>query len=341
MVELVLGIETSCDETAAAVVSNLGVLEERLKSNVVYSQIYEHRNFGGVVPELAARAHLEKLFPVIQRALLEANVSLNEISAFAATCGPGLIGGLLIGATAAKTLALLNKKPFLAINHLAAHAQVCRLVGDVDFPFLLLLVSGGHCQFLETHGIDKYKLLGATLDDSAGEVFDKIARILELDGGGAAIERAALNGDCRRFAAPLPLRKRNDCDMSFSGLKTAFRILIQKNQPLSEQDKNDFAACLQTSIATALAEKTRQAINMADESVRKHGVFLMAGGVAANQTIRGAVLEACLEGGFALVCPPPQFCTDNAAMVAWLGLERLAAGASDDIAFEPRPRWPL
>ncbi|MDR0625463.1 MAG: tRNA (adenosine(37)-N6)-threonylcarbamoyltransferase complex transferase subunit TsaD [Holosporales bacterium] len=337
---LILGLETSCDETAAAVVSDAGDWLDRLKSNVVYSQINEHQDFGGVVPELAARAHLEFLFPVIRKALH--NVAhLHEISAFAATCGPGLIGGLLVGATACKALAVINQKPFIAVNHLAAHAQVCRLTQEVPFPFLLLLVSGGHCQFLEVRGLKEYKLLGATLDDSAGEVFDKIARLLEIDGGGRGIEKMAETGDQRRFAVSSPLKDRNNCDMSFSGMKTAFKILIQEKQPLSQQDKSDFAACLQNSITHTLAEKTKWAIKMAASDVRCSGIFVMAGGVAANKKIREAIQNVCNANAFTLVCPPTQFCTDNAAMVAWLGLEMYKAGASDSISFEQRPRWPL
>ncbi|MDR3285503.1 MAG: tRNA (adenosine(37)-N6)-threonylcarbamoyltransferase complex transferase subunit TsaD [Holosporales bacterium] len=340
--ELILGIETSCDETSAAVVSFQGNGIERLKSNVIYSQICEHLEYGGVVPEIAARAHANTLFPVIEQALSKAGVSIDDISAIAATCGPGLIGGLLVGSLAAKTIALIKQKPFIAINHLAAHAQVCRFVYDsIEFPFLLLLISGGHCQFLEVYGIKQYKLLGETLDDSAGEVFDKIARLLQVSGGGATIEKMAVNGDSKRFSFSIPLKDRNDCDMSFSGLKTAFRVLIEKMAPLSMQDKNDFAACLQKGIANALIDKARRALGMTCEEVKKKRTFVVSGGVAANQTIRKAFQELCDCSNFQLFCPPIHLCTDNAAMVAWLGLEQYKAGFINDISFTPKPRWAL
>ncbi|MDR0633019.1 MAG: tRNA (adenosine(37)-N6)-threonylcarbamoyltransferase complex transferase subunit TsaD [Holosporales bacterium] len=339
--ELLLGIETSCDETAAAVVGDCGSGIARIKSNIIYSQRSEHTEYGGVVPEIAARVHIDTLFPVIEQALANANLSMADLSAIAATCGPGLIGGVIVGSLAAKTLAFINKKPFIAINHLAAHAQVCRLSDPIEFPYLLLLISGGHCQFLEVFDIDKYKLIGSTLDDSAGEVFDKIARILQITGGGAALEKLALDGDPLRFHFSIPLKDRDTCDMSFSGLKTAFRLLIQRLQPLSWQDKRDVAACLQKSIANALVDKTQKAFLMASQEIQQAKVLVVSGGVAANHIIRLDIASLCEKYGFTPFFPPLSLCTDNAVMVAWLGLEKFKRGDISDLAFPPRPKWSL
>lgn len=341
MADLILGIETSCDETSASIVSDFGEGIERIKSNVIYSQINEHIEYGGVVPEIAARAHADTLFPVIQDALKKANATLSDVSAIAATCGPGLIGGVIIGSVAAKTLALINNKPFIAINHLAAHAQVCRLCDDVKFPYLLLLISGGHCQFLEVHGINKYKLLGETLDDSAGEVFDKIARLLEVQGGGATIEKMAYEGNPNRFDFSIPLKNRKDCDMSFSGLKTHFRILIQDIKNITDQDKKDIAACLQEAITESLLIKAKNALKMSSSEIKNNKTFVISGGVAANQYIKNKFSKLCNDFGFKIFIPPINLCTDNAAMVAWLGLEKHKLKLHDDISFAPRPRWPL
>lgn len=336
----VLGIETSCDETAAAIVSDEG--GGSICSHVVYSQIAEHKEFGGVVPEIAARSHLELVYPVIQETLNRAGCSLNQVDAWAATCGPGLLGGVMVGALAAKTLAMLTKKPFIAVNHLEGHAQVVCLTNQVRPPYLLLLISGGHCQFLEVHDLGSYTLLGQTLDDSAGETLDKIARLLDLGHpGGPAIERAACTGDSHRFEAPCPLKGRPGCDFSFSGLKTFFRLLIQKMQPLSEQDRADVAASLQESVAKALADRTGHALAIASPAIQTSRMLVVAGGVAANQTFRARLQQVASQAGFQLLVPPPGLCTDNGVMIAWVGLQSALRGRLSDLSFAPRPRWPL
>lgn len=339
MSEFVLGIETSCDETSAAIVTNQGGGLERLKANVIRSQI-EHAEYGGVVPEIAARAHSEFLFPIIKMALDQAHVTLEDISAVAATCGPGLIGGVLVGAMAGKTIAMLHRKPFIPVNHLEGHALVCGLSDDIHFPYLLLLVSGGHCQFLEARGIGQYTLLGETVDDAAGEAFDKIARLLGLaQPGGPAIEHAAQRGDPQRFALPTPMHGKPGCSLSFSGLKTACRLLVQRIEPLSEQDVCDVAACLQARIVAEIVERASQAIVLASPETQKSKTFVVAGGVAANTQLQSALRTLCTEVGWRIVTPPPLLCTDNAAMIGWVGLQRLLAGEGGDLLFAPRPNW--
>ncbi len=342
MTKHVLGIETSCDETAAAVVCNYGNLTERICSHVVKTQLDEHRDFGGVVPEVAARAHMELLFPILKKTLDQANLSLSQVDAIAATCGPGLLGGVMVGAMAAKTLAMVLKKPFIAVNHLEGHAQVCRLTDAVEFPYLLLLVSGGHCQFLEVYGLGQYHLLGTTLDDSAGEAFDKIARLLDLGyPGGPWVEKYACEGDAHRFEVPIPLKGKPGCDLSFSGLKTAFRILIQQHSPLSNQDRHDFAASAQECIAQALAHRTESALRMVSEAVRQSQTLVIAGGVAANRAVREKIQSVADRFQFRVVTPPPSLCTDNAVMIAWVGLCLFLQGHQDPLSASPRPRWPL
>lgn len=342
MNNLILGIETSCDETSASVVTSSGKNIDRVLSNVVYSQIEEHSQYGGVVPEIAARTHLNLIFSTIQKSLQEAGVSLEEISAIAATCGPGLIGGVLVGSVAGKTLSCVMKKPFLAINHLEAHANACRLLSNVDFPYLLLLISGGHCQFLEVYGLSDYKLLGSTIDDSAGEAFDKIARLLGLKpASGASIEKSALTGDAERFSFTVPMKGRSGCDFSFSGLKTAFRILIQKLGTLSEKDVSDISACLQKNITETIIDRAVNAIDMSSDKIKNARNFVLAGGVAANKNIQLEVKKMCEKKGFNLINTPIWLCTDNAAMVAWLGLQYYEKGILSSLDFTPRPRWNL
>lgn len=341
MTDLVLGIETSCDETAAAVISSDGYRTEKILSNVIRSQI-EHIDYGGVVPEIAARAHSEFLFPIIQKALETANVSLEELSAISATCGPGLIGGVMIGALAGKTIALLKNKPFIPVNHLEGHAQVCGLNNDVAFPYLLLLVSGGHCQFLEVYDIGVYKLLGCTMDDAAGEAFDKVARLLGLpQPGGPSIEQAALKGNANRFSFAIPMKGREGCCLSFSGLKTAFRVLIQRIAPLSEQDVNDVAACLQKSISDEIVDRAEHAIAMASEAIKESKTFVLAGGVAANKAIQNDLKQLCDRVGFNMVTPSSNLCTDNAVMIGWVGLQRYQRGEKGNLFFAPTPNWSL
>lgn len=335
----ILGIETSCDETAAAVVQDEDKLESRILSNIVHSQIAEHEPYGGVVPELAARAHLFYLKDIIRGALNDAKTSLDDIDAIAVTAGPGLIGGVLVGVMTAKAMAMGLQKPFIAVNHLEAHALTPRLSHNIEFPYLLLLASGGHCQFLEVSGLGNYKLLGSTIDDAAGEAFDKVAKLMGLDyPGGPAMEKTAAGGNSHRFILPRPLKARKGCDLSFAGLKTAARLIIEKHQPLSHQDKADMCASFQNAIAECLAARMKNAVKMINLPI-KH--FVVSGGVAANQTIRGHLQNIAAQHKLEFVAPPIKLCTDNAAMIAWVGIEKFKLGQVDDLNFAPRPRWPL
>ncbi|HUZ72888.1 MAG TPA: tRNA (adenosine(37)-N6)-threonylcarbamoyltransferase complex transferase subunit TsaD [Stellaceae bacterium] len=332
---LVLGIETSCDETAAAVVSDAA---PRIRSNLVLSQLAEHRPYGGVVPEIAARAHLDHLDGLIARALHEAGVGFADLDAVAATGGPGLIGGVMIGVTEAKAIALARGLPFVAVNHLEGHALSVRLVSAVGFPYLLLLVSGGHCQLLLVEGVGRYRRLGTTIDDAAGEAFDKGAKLLGLGyPGGPAIERAAAAGDATRLALPRPMRGRPGCDFSFSGLKTALarRIAAEDVAPA------DGAAAFQAAIVDCLIDRTAHAIVLSRTGAVRPRTLVAAGGVAANRALRRALETLAAESGLDFVAPPPVLCTDNGAMIAWAGIERLRLGLTDALDFAPRPRWPL
>ena len=337
---LVLGIETSCDETAAAVVSDAAPF---IRSNVVFSQLAEHRPYGGIVPEVAARAHLTHLDPVIVRALAEAGIGFGDLDAVAATGGPGLIGGVIVGVTEAKAIALARGVPFVAVNHLEGHALSARLVAPVEFPFLLLLVSGGHCQLQIVEGIGRYRRLGTTIDDAAGEAFDKGAKLLGLGyPGGPAIERAAASGDAKRTPLPRPMVGREGCDFSFSGLKTALRLAVEKRGgALSATDQADLAASLQESIVVSLADRAENAIAAFLDRYPEGKTLVVAGGVAANTALRRRLTELAARTGLDFVAPPLALCTDNGAMIAWAGLERLKAGLADTLDFAPRPRWPL
>lgn len=332
----VLGIETSCDETAASIVDT----ERTIHSNVVLSQ-HKHRVYGGVVPEIGARAHLDSIEEVVAEAVREAGMNLEDLDGIAATCGPGLIGGVLVGAMMGKGLALSLNKPFLAINHLEGHALTPRLTNDVQYPYLLLLVSGGHCQFLIVSGFGNYELLGTTLDDAAGEAFDKVARMMGLDyPGGPKIEQYALKGDPKRFQFARPLYGRPGCDFSFSGLKTSVsRQLDQLEKPLSEQDISDVCASFQRTVAEIMINRSKAALEIATE--RGITSFVVSGGVAANKYIGNALQDQAAKHGFSFFAPPVSFCTDNAAMIAWAGVEKLQKGLVDDLSFPPRPRWPL
>jgi N6-L-threonylcarbamoyladenine synthase len=340
---LILGIETSCDETAAAVVDG----ERNIRADVVLSQTELHTPHGGIVPEIAARAHLEHLDHLIARALKEAGVSFADLSAVAATGGPGLIGGVIVGVMTGKAIAFARHLPFLAINHLEGHALSARLSHDVEFPYLLLLVSGGHCQLLIVEGVGRYTRLGTTIDDAAGEAFDKTAKLLGLGyPGGPAIERAAKSGDPARFAFPRPLKGRPGCDFSFAGLKTAVRqqaeAAIQKEgAPLSPQTVCDMAASFQEAVADSLVDRTRRAIDIFRERYQLGRTLVVAGGVAANSLLRQRLSDLADSEGMRLVAPPQRLCTDNAAMIAWAGIERLRLGLTDGLDFSPRPRWPL
>nr|WP_242018792.1 tRNA (adenosine(37)-N6)-threonylcarbamoyltransferase complex transferase subunit TsaD [Phaeovibrio sulfidiphilus] len=344
-----MGIETSCDETAAAIVTSKAADgarfapgKLRILSQALVSQIEDHSPYGGVVPEIAARAHLDILDSLVRRALDDAGLTLEGIDAFAATAGPGLIGGVLVGVMTAKALALVTGKPFLGVNHLEAHALSVRLVEPVTFPYLLLLVSGGHSQFLAVEGVGTCRRLGTTIDDAPGEAFDKVAKMLGLGHpGGPRVERRARDGDPQRFPLPRPMVGRPGCDLSFSGLKTAVRQTVEKLGRPTEADINDLCASFQEAVAGCLASRTRAAIRLFSE---RHGTgrpLVIAGGVAANTRIREALDAVARDCAMTFHAPPVSLCTDNAAMVACAGLERLALGLTDPLDFKARPRWPL
>lgn len=335
---IVLGIETSCDETAAAVVDGEG----RILADEVLSQQAEHRPFGGIVPEVAARSHLDHLDPLIRRALATAGLTLADIDAVAATGGPGLIGGVMVGVTAAKAISSVRRIPFLAVNHLEGHALSARLVADVPFPYLLLLVSGGHCQLLIVDGVGRYVRLGTTVDDAAGEAFDKAAKLLGLGyPGGPAIETAARTGDPACFPLPRPMIGKPGCDFSFSGLKAALARTVAKAGKLDAPTVADLASSFQESVAASLADRTNRAIALFRTRHPAGDTLVVAGGVAANEAIRARLSRLAAENRMRLVAPPPKLCTDNAAMIAWAGVERLKLGLIDGLDFAPRPRWPL
>jgi len=344
----VLGIETSCDETAVAVVEGPpgtapGEMRPvgRILSNVVYSQLAEHRRFGGVVPEIAARAHLERIDGLVEQALAEAGVGLGDLDGIAATGGPGLIGGVMVGVMTAKALAFAHEKPFLAVNHLEGHALTVRLTEPVAFPYLLLLVSGGHCQLLTVRGPDSqggdFIRLGTTIDDAVGECFDKTAKLLGLGfPGGPAIEKAAQGGDPQRFALPRPMWRKPGCDFSFSGLKTAVRLAVEKLPAGDPRAVADLCASFQRTVGDVLADRSANALALAPSPT-----LVVAGGGAANLYLRGRLEQVAAANGAVLVAPPVGLCTDNGAMIAWAGLERLRLGRVDALDFRPRPRWPL
>jgi N6-L-threonylcarbamoyladenine synthase len=338
----VLGIETSCDETAAAVLAPDGtVLAETLLSQE------EHRPFGGVVPEIAARAHLAHLPRLVAAAMAQAGVGFAQLAGVAATSGPGLIGGLIVGSSFAKGVALVHDLPFVAVNHLEAHALTARLPGlapgGLAFPYLLLLVSGGHCQCVAVEGVGRHVRLGGTIDDAAGEAFDKVGKLLGAGWpGGPAVERLAADGDAGRFPLPRPLLGRPGCDFSFSGLKTAVAQLVATYPPgaLPATDAADIAASFQRAVAAVLADRIGHAID-AFSAGHAGRVLVVAGGVAANAALRTALAETAGRRGFSLVAPPLRWCGDNAVMVAWTGIERLRLGLADSLDHAPRPRWPL
>lgn len=340
----VLGIETSCDETAAAVVSD----GREVLSNIVHQQLADHQPFAGVVPEVAARAHLDQVDAVVAAALEQSGGKAGDgwdgIDAVAATAGPGLIGGVLVGVMTAKALAAARGLPFIAVNHLEAHALTARLTDDVSFPYLLLLVSGGHCQLLVVEGVGRYRRLGTTIDDAVGEAFDKTAKMLGLGyPGGPAVEQTALAGDPTRFDLPRPMKGRDGCDFSFSGLKTRVRMAIEALPPGPMQDRDvaDLCASFQQAVADVLAERTGRAIERFQADHPDGSTLVVAGGVAANQAIRERLEALAASNGLAFAAPAPALCTDNGAMVAWAGVERFRLGLVDGMDFRPRPRWPL
>ena len=358
----VLGLETSCDETAASVV-RLGPDGATVLSSVIYSQIDEHAAYGGVVPEIAARSHVEMIDTVTRQAMEESGLDWSELSGVAATAGPGLVGGVMVGLSYGKAVALARDLPLVAINHLEGHAVSARLGAETAYPFLLLLVSGGHCQLLEVRGIGDMSRLGTTIDDAAGEAFDKIAKAMGLGyPGGPALEKLAASGDGSRFELPRALLGRKDCDFSFSGLKTAASRLAQTCE--TDQDRADLADAVQKAIARQLMERTERAMkayleshpelvaheeapsafkqpSSAGEAVGQKRIFVVAGGVAANKTVRATLQKLATKYGFGFFAPPMAYCTDNAAMIALAGAERLEKGWVSDLDAVARPRWPL
>lgn len=340
---VILGIETSCDETAAAVVDAMG----QVLGHALLSQAQDHAVYGGVVPEIAARAHGDHLDRMITQALDESDMTINNMDAIAATAGPGLIGGVMVGLVTAKALALGAGKPFVAVNHLEGHALSPRLGHDLAFPYLLLLVSGGHCQLLIVEDVGSYHRLGSTIDDAAGEAFDKTAKLLGLGyPGGPALEKAALSGDAARFPLPRPLLGQDNCNFSFSGLKTAVRRSAEKladeQGGLYEQDICDLAAATQMAIGDCLIDRTKRAVDLYFTQMQPvTPTLVVAGGVAANKALRARLAELAESRDMAFVAPPLWLCTDNGAMIAWAGLERFRLGQRDGLDTPARPRWPL
>jgi N6-L-threonylcarbamoyladenine synthase len=340
---IVLGIETSCDETAAALVHRDAAGKGNILANLVRSQLSLHAEFGGVVPEIAARAHVELLDLLVAEALAEARIGWNMINGVAATAGPGLIGGLIVGVTTGKAIALARGLPFVAVNHLEAHALTPGLTHGLRFPYLLLLVSGGHTQLLIVKDVGSYTRLGTTLDDALGEAFDKAAKLLGLGyPGGPAVEECAKRGR-PTIALPRPMLRRTEPHFSLAGLKTALRHEAMKRAPLSAQDIADLCASFQEAAAEVVGDRTRRAMELYVDALGAdvQRTLVVAGGVAANQRLRAALTTVAAEQGFALILPPADLCTDNAAMVAWAGAERLARGLTDDLAAPARARWPL
>ncbi len=342
---LVLGIESSCDETAAAIVSD----KREILGECVLTQL-EHKIYGGVVPEIAARCHLEHIDEILEETFKRAGIQPCEIDAVAASAGPGLIGGVVIGVMAAKALALALNKPFIAVNHLEGHALCARLSDDVEYPYLLLLVSGGHCQILIVKGVGDFERLGTTIDDAAGEAFDKVAKMLGLGyPGGPMIEKMAELGNEDRFVLPRPLWNSGDCNLSFSGLKTAVRKIIESYSPdnniehaiLRKQDVADICAGFQLAAAESLLHKLKSAIAVYRTRYPEGKDLVVSGGVAANTYLRKKLQQLADTEGLKFAAPPIRFCTDNGVMIAWAGMERALKGMYDDLDFKPRPRWPL
>ena len=340
---IILGLESSCDETAAALINNKG----EILAHALYSQVDEHTPYAGVVPEIAARAHVERIDSIINSCFAEAKLTPADVDAIAATAGPGLLGGVMIGLTTAKAMAMTHRKPLVAVNHLEAHALTARLSDDVPFPFLLLLVSGGHCQILRVNGVGDYQRLGATIDDAVGEAFDKTAKLLRLGfPGGPIVERMARDGDPARFDLPRPMKGRAELDFSFSGLKTAVRQALAKcGDAPTEQDRADLCASFQQAVSDVLADRVGRALDRAADDApdgqQPLSALVVAGGVAANQALRDRLTDVATSRNVPFVAPPIRLCTDNGVMVAWAGYERFRLGLTDPLDFAPRARWPL
>jgi N6-L-threonylcarbamoyladenine synthase len=351
---LILGLETSCDDTGVGIVD----ADRNIRANVVASQLAAHKPYGGVVPEIAARAHLDVIDEVLAEALRQSGATLADFSAIAATTGPGLIGGVMVGSMMGKAIAAARNLPFISVNHLEAHALTARLTHNVDFPYLLLLASGGHCQLLLVRGVGEYRLMGRTIDDAVGECFDKCAKMLGLGyPGGPLIEQAAKQGNPNAFPLPRPMLGRPGCDFSFSGLKTSVRTNIEKERNLSlakgrvgVMPENtslpptfiaDMSASLQAAIADSIADRSRHAFAALKAESQPLTSFVAAGGVAANHYLRARLSGIAEENNVAFASPPPTLCTDNGVMVAWAGLERFRLGLIDSLDAPARPRWPL
>jgi tRNA N6-adenosine threonylcarbamoyltransferase len=339
---VVLGIETTCDETAAAVVDRAPDGRGRILSNIVFSQVIEHAAFGGVVPEIAARAHVEMLDSIIAKAMVDARRTFDTIDGVAVAAGPGLIGGVIVGLTTAKAIALVREKPLIAVNHLEAHALTARLTHGANFPYCLFLASGGHTQILAVRGVGHYDRLGTTVDDAIGEAFDKTAKLLGLGyPGGPEVEREAAGGNPGRFALPRPMAGKPNADFSLSGLKTALRLEAEKIAPISDQDVRDLCASFQQAVVDVIGDRMRTGLRFFRDRYGPPTTLVAAGGVAANQAIGKALQRVAFEAGTTLVVPPPDLCTDNGAMIAWAGAERLALGLTDGLDSPPHARWLL
>lgn len=342
---IVLGIESSCDETAAALVNE----KKEILGEALISQ-EEHKIYGGVVPEIAARAHLEHMDEILEQCFAKTNLKLKDIDAVAAASGPGLIGGVIVGVMTAKALSIALNKPFIAVNHLEGHALAPRVSNDVDFPYLLLLVSGGHSQILIVKDVNEYERLGTTIDDATGEAFDKVAKMLGLGyPGGPAVEKLAATGNETRFTLPKPLIGTTDCNLSFSGLKTAVRKIIETYAPdgdlahanIPAQDIADICACFQYTATDCLCRKLKRAISYFKQNYPLGKHLVVSGGVASNTYLREKLKTLALENNLTFAAPPIRFCTDNGVMIAWAGLERFKKGLTSSLDFKPRPRWPL
>jgi N6-L-threonylcarbamoyladenine synthase len=339
---LVLGIETTCDETAAAVIERQPDGSGKILSNIVRSQIEEHAPFGGVVPEIAARAHVDVLDRLIETAMKEAGIGFQQLSGVAAAAGPGLIGGVIVGLTTAKAIAMVHNTPLIAVNHLEAHALTPRLTCALAFPYCLFLASGGHTQIVAVAGVGNYVRLGTTVDDAMGEAFDKVAKMLSLPyPGGPEVERAARGGDPTQFEFPRPMLGRSDANFSLSGLKTAVRNEISRLTPLDAKDVSDLCASFQAAVLEMTADRLSVGLKLFADRFGPARALVAAGGVAANQAIRGALQDVAAKAQTTLIIPPPALCTDNGAMIAWAGAERLALGMSDTMDAPPRARWLL
>ena len=340
---LILGIETTCDETAAAIVERRDDGSGRILANVIHSQTADHAPYGGVVPEIAARAHVDHLDGLIRRAMSDAKIGFADLQGVAAAAGPGLIGGVIVGLTTAKAIALVHGLPLIAVNHLEAHALTPRLVAPLNFPYLLFLASGGHTQLVAVRGIGDYTRLGTTVDDAIGEAFDKVAKLLGLPyPGGPQVEQAAATGNPTRFALPRPMLGRPDANFSLSGLKTAVRQEAERNQPLTTETINDLCAGFQAAVIESTIDRLKTGLALFKETIGAAPTALVAaGGVAANTALRAALEGVATDAGTPLVLPPAELCTDNGAMIAWAGAERLALGIEDPLDAAPRARWRL